>query len=217
MLRSSALPADAAKTQADGQRGLRQTWRLIVSDYYAGYAFKGEDERRLRLLMLPRLLTNSSLHANILVRLMVGTPRWLSYLWRRILISSHSIDISRDIVIGPGLELPHPVAIVIGTNTHIGARVCVHHGVNAGPIRGRWFPGESDATLTIGDGVVLYPYCHVQADVGERTEVVNHAVVTRPIPARCVAAGAPARVVRRLDSGEPDTADETASRHAGAR
>ncbi len=53
------------------QRGLRQIWRLVKSDYYAGYAYKREDEQRMRMLMIPRILTNSSLHANLLVRLMV--------------------------------------------------------------------------------------------------------------------------------------------------
>jgi serine acetyltransferase len=193
---------------ASSQRGLRQIWRLLKSDYYAGYAHKHEDERRMLVLMIPRLLSNSCLHANLLVRLMVGSPSWMAYLWRRVLISSHSIDVAREIVIGPGLELPHPIGIVIGTNTTIGANVCIHHGVSAGPTRGRWYPGDP-GHLTIGDGVVLFPYCHIQADVGERATIVNHAVVTREIPPDCVAAGAPARVVRR-DSGQGLDADSSA-------
>lgn len=181
---------------SESQRGIGSIWHLLVSDYKAGYRYKQESEQRMRLLMLPRLLTNSSLHANVLVRLMVGTPRWMSYLWRRLLISSHSIDVARDIVIGAGLELPHPVGIVIGAHTRIGSDVCIHQGVSAGPARGRWYPGDP-GSVSIGDRVVLYPYCHIQADIGDRSTIVNHSTVIRPIPADCVAAGAPARVVRR--------------------
>ncbi len=122
----------------------------------------------------------------------------MAYLWRRLLISSHAIDVARDVAIGPGLELPHPIGIVIGTNTTIGANVCIHQGVSAGPTRGRWYPGD-EGHLQIGDGVVIFPYAHIQADVGERSTIVNHAVVVREIPPRCVAAGAPARIVRRDD------------------
>jgi len=165
-----------------------EAWRLIVSDYYRGYAYKRESESRLRLLMVPRLVTNSSLHANILVRLMVATPRWLSYLWRRILISQHACDIARDISIGPGLELPHPFAIAIGANSHIGANVCIHHGVSIGPVRSRWVPGTSgdpDAVVVIEDEVILYPYCQVlgvNKRVGRGSQVGALQILTDDLP-----------------------------------
>jgi serine acetyltransferase len=177
---------DRGPRPLDG-RYARHIWPLIVSDYRAGYEYKRESEQRLRLLMFPRLLTNSSLHANILIRLMVGTPRWMSYLWRRILISSHACDISRYITIGPGLQLPHPFSIAIGTNTHIGANVCVHQGVSMGPVRRRWIPGltDSDATLEIGDGAILYPYCQVlgvNKRVGEGAQVGALQILTEDLP-----------------------------------
>jgi serine acetyltransferase len=165
-----------------------KVWRLVVSDYERGYAYKRESRERLRLLMIPRMLTNSSLHANILVRLMLGSPRWLCYLWRRILISQHSCDVGRDVTIGPGLELPHPFAIAIGANTHIGANVCIHHGVSIGPVRGRWVPGTSgdpNATIVIEDQVVLYPYCQVlgvNKRVGTGAQVGALQILTDDLP-----------------------------------
>lgn len=178
--------SDAPGLQTVDQRGIRAIWRLIVSDYEAGYAYKGEDTRRLRQLMLPRLLTNTSLHANVLFRLMVGSPAWMAYLWRRIIMSQHACDIGRDITIGPGLELPHPFAIAIGSHSHIGANVCIHHGVSIGPVRGRWVPGQSDATITIEDEVVLYPYCQVlgmDKIVGVGAQVGALQVLTDDLPA----------------------------------
>jgi serine acetyltransferase len=164
-------------------------WRLLVSDYERGYAHKRESPSRMRALMIPRMLTNSSLHANILIRLMVGTPWWMSYLWRRLLISYHSCDIARDITIGPGLELPHPFAIAIGANTHIGENVCIHHGVSIGPVRGRWVPGTSGdrhATVTIEDEVVLFPYAQILAEnkrIGAGAQVGALQIVTDDLPA----------------------------------
>jgi serine acetyltransferase len=113
----------------------------------------------------------------------------MSYLWRRMLISQHACDIGRDITIGPGLELPHPFAIAIGANTHIGANVCIHHGVSIGPVRTRWVPGtsgESDATVVIENDVTLYPYCQVLAvnkRVGAGAQVGALQILTDDLPA----------------------------------
>jgi serine acetyltransferase len=187
-------------------------WDLIVSDYRAGYAYKGESDGRLRRLMLPRLLTNSSLHANILVRLMVGTPRWMSYFWRRLLISQHACDMARDITIGPGLELPHPFAIAIGANSHIGANVCIHHGVSIGPVRRRWLPDRvgSEATVTIGDSVVLYPYCQVLAPnktVGDGAQVGALQIVTDDLPAGAMLARGKVMPARDQSAASPALED----------
>ncbi len=49
--------------------------------------------------------------------------------------------------------------------------------------------------IRIGDHVAVMSKCTVIADVGERTMVGANAVVTRSLPAYCVAVGVPARVV----------------------
>ena len=49
--------------------------------------------------------------------------------------------------------------------------------------------------VTIHDHAVLTTKCTVIADIGERTYVGAHSVVSRPLPAFCVAVGAPAKVV----------------------
>ena len=56
--------------------------------------------------------------------------------------------------------------------------------------------------ITIGDGAMVTTKCTVLADIGERSVIGANSVVTRPIPAFCLAAGAPARVVDYF--GPPD-------------
>lgn len=209
---SGILRCSVNDSSVEMDRGLGNVWRLFVSDYERGYAFKRESPARLRALMIPRMLTNSSLHANLLIRLMVGTPRWTSYLWRRLLISHHACDVARDITIGPGLELPHPFGIAIGGNTRIGANVCIHHGVSIGPVRGRWIPGTSgdaDATVVIEDGVVLFPYSQILAvnkRIGAGAEVGALQIVTDDLPpgARVTRAGVRLPKELRPEQGLPE-------------
>ena len=105
---------------------------LIISDYVAYYRDRKQFPRKMALLFLPRLFHNPSLHATTLIRLALASPRFTFGLWRTLLISKHSIDISRDIVIGPGFVLPHPVNIVLGWGMEIGANVTVLHDVTIG-------------------------------------------------------------------------------------
>jgi acetyltransferase-like isoleucine patch superfamily enzyme len=56
--------------------------------------------------------------------------------------------------------------------------------------------------ITIGDGAAIAAKGTITSNVGERTLVVAHSVVTKPIPAFCVAGGAPARVLEYL--GPPE-------------
>ena len=56
--------------------------------------------------------------------------------------------------------------------------------------------------IHLGDGAIITTKCTVIADVGERSFVGANAVITRPIPAYCVAVGSPARVIDYF--GPPD-------------
>jgi acetyltransferase-like isoleucine patch superfamily enzyme len=49
--------------------------------------------------------------------------------------------------------------------------------------------------VKIADHAVLTTKCTVLADIGERTYVGASSVVSHPLPAYCVAAGAPARIL----------------------
>lgn len=157
-------------------------WRLITSDYRAHYSYKGEGHRRQRALLVPRLLTNASMHAAVLVRLQTQCSAWTAWFWRRLLITCHGIDIPRGVQIGPGLQLPHPVSIVIGANSVIGARVTICQNVTLSPARGRLFPQEP---LVVHDDVIFFPGSCVLGpiSIGQGAVVGALQLLTKDLPA----------------------------------
>lgn len=156
---------------------------LIISDYVAYYSATPTRERwgvagrprrespeRLALLFLPRMLFNPCLHATVLLRLAMQMPRFLLSLWRSVLISKHSIDIQRDIEIGPGLVLPHPQNIVFGWGVRVGRNATILHGVTLGGQVGQVKEGRMAPTL--GDDVVVFPNSMLLGPISVGDEVV---------------------------------------------
>jgi serine O-acetyltransferase len=95
---------------------------------------------------------------------------------------------------GPGLKIIHGLGTVIGAACRIGSHFTAYHGVTIGDrISG---PTGLENRPTIGDyviacaGVSIFGPVHV----GDHTLIAAHSVVVDSLPARCVAAGAPARV-----------------------
>jgi serine acetyltransferase len=165
---------------------------LIISDYLAYYRDSDESRDRLALLFLPRLFHNPSLHATTMIRLALASPSFTFGLWRTALISKHSIDINRDMVIGPGFVLPHPVNILLGWGLRVGANVTILHDVSIGgprpvdlssPMRrppqdeiGQLCPVIEDGVtiymksilmgpITVGEGAVIGARAWVEEDV----------------------------------------------------
>jgi acetyltransferase-like isoleucine patch superfamily enzyme len=74
--------------------------------------------------------------------------------------------------------------------------------------------GYDYTPLTIADDVQIHSKCTIVNSLGERAIIGANAVVTKPIPAYCVAAGVPARVLDYFGPpGEepPELADRSAS------
>lgn len=190
----------------------------IVSDYLAYYgpptptrikwsvwgSNKGGSPRRLALLFLPRLLNNPCLHATLLLRLAARSPRLIGF-WRTILIAKHSIDIQRQLEIGPGLVLPHPFGIGFGTTVRIGSNVTILNGVMLGGntgLGGGLRDPEPGAQLcpVIGDDVVLFARATLVGDItiGDRAVVGAGAWVDHDLAARAIQPGL-AALYRKLD------------------
>jgi acetyltransferase-like isoleucine patch superfamily enzyme len=49
--------------------------------------------------------------------------------------------------------------------------------------------------LSIGDDVTIHSFCTIVNSIGTRSVIASNAVVTKPIPAYCLAGGVPARVI----------------------
>jgi acetyltransferase-like isoleucine patch superfamily enzyme len=75
--------------------------------------------------------------------------------------------------------------------------------------------GYEFTPVKLANHVTTTTKCSIMADIGERTFVGANAVVTRPLPAYCVAVGVPARVIDYF--GPPGLEPpELAQRRAGA-
>jgi len=111
--------------------------------------------------------------------------------------------IESNVYVGPRCHLGHvhlerDVLLAAGVHVPSGAHT---HGTDLGaPIHDQ--PGQL-RKVRIGRGSWIGSNAVVLADVGRDTIVGAGAVVTRPLPDRVIAAGVPARVVRRRD--EPAT------------
>lgn len=159
-------------------------WELIWSDYRAQYHYKTESERAARLMFLPRVLTNSCLHATILVRLQLGTPIFLNWFWRRILITLHGIDIQPYTRIGPAMRMPHPVGILVGPAV-LGRDVVLQHHITISSVTTRWRTGESPGFVQVGDGVTFFTGTVVAGPVaiGDGSMIGANSLIVRDVPA----------------------------------
>ena len=99
-----------------------------------------------------------------------------------------------------GLVALDVVPIIIGDDTQIGPNVqllTATHPVDAELRRAKWESGAPiviGANVWLGGGAIVLP----GVTVGEDSVIGAGAVVTRDIPARVVAVGNPARVVRSV-------------------
>jgi serine acetyltransferase len=165
---------------------------LIREDYRAFSRLRGDGSAlRRRLLFFPRLLLNPSVHASVLVRFSNGSPRWLHWLWRNILIWKHSMDIAYRSEIGPGLFFPHPHTITFAPGVRIGERCRISHMVSIGGNVG------SERAPIIGDGVAVMPGAQIFGDltIGDNCVVGTLAYVDSDMPAGSIAVTDKAAVI----------------------
>jgi acetyltransferase-like isoleucine patch superfamily enzyme len=119
-----------------------------------------------------------------------------------VLLSQVGSQIDDGVYIGPRCHLGHVhlernVLLAAGVHVPSGAHT---HGTDAASETFRDQPG-SLRQVRIGEGSWIGSNAVVMADVGKNTVVGAGAVVTRPLPDGVLAAGVPARIVKRL--GEP--------------
>lgn len=111
-------------------------------------------------------------------------------------------------LICPGVRIGSAHEIIIGKNCMVAGGVyitdCDWHDIYNRIAIGKTAPVIIENNVWVGDratickGVIL----------GENSIIGAGAVVVNSVPANCIAAGNPARVVKRLDAGEPFTTRE---------
>jgi acetyltransferase-like isoleucine patch superfamily enzyme len=107
------------------------------------------------------------------------------------------------IVIGPGCYFTHDPILSCNTSIEIGARCGIAQAVFIvdGSHRYRDLDrpfldqGYNYRPIKIEDDAQIHSKCTIINNLGKRAIVAANAVVTTPIPAYCVAAGVPARVI----------------------
>ena len=136
------------------------------------------------------------------------------------------VDYGYNISIGDGswanygLTVLDVAPVVIGTDVLIGPNCSLYtaiHPTEPGPRRAKW---ESSAPITLEDNVWLGGSVVVcpGVTIGENSIIGAGAVVTRDVPANCIAVGNPARVIKDLDPATPraiEAAGVGAIAHAG--
>src|ERR1700685_1285666 len=80
-------------------------WRMLWSDYTAHYSYKHESDVRRCLLAAPRIASNGSLPACLLLRLTLAGPTASRWSFRRVLLLTHGCDFAPTAQIGAGLQL----------------------------------------------------------------------------------------------------------------
>jgi len=121
----------------------------------------------------------------ILLRVLIG-------LTRRPMMILTKCDVDDSIQIGPGVYLSDRGFLILGP-LRIGSGTLIHERVTIGVRAGD--PGKP----VIGEKVWIGPDCVIYGNlsVGDGATVLPGAVVSMSVPARAVAAGNPATIVRR--------------------
>ncbi|UTR16170.1 serine acetyltransferase [Salipaludibacillus sp. LMS25] len=113
------------------------------------------------------------------------------------LIRSYGLHISLKAHIGKGVEFRHPNGIVIGDGVTIGENVVIYQQVTLGG------KNEGDAKKNhypfIGHEVTIYAGAKILGDIkiGNKSVIGANSVVLKEVPEGYVAAGIPAKNIRR--------------------
>ena len=132
----------------------------------------------------------------------------------------HNISIGDGSWVNYGMTVLDVAPVAIGADVLIGPNCSLYtaiHPTEPGPRRAKW---ESSAPITLEDNVWLGGSVVVcpGVTIGENSIIGAGAVVTRDIPANCIAVDNPARVVKDLDPATPraiEAAVVGAIAHAG--
>jgi acetyltransferase-like isoleucine patch superfamily enzyme len=206
-------------------------WRKLP--WYARYDLGGRIASRGRLLVAK----GTHLHCRVEIQRPVNIgPGFRLDIWDEgTLIVGPGVDFRRGftceiggkgtVVIGAGCVFTSNALIQCSTSIEIGKR-CIfgqsvlivdgQHRYDA--LDKHWLDqGYDFHPFKIGDGAGISDKCTVQAEVGERAMIASQSVVNRPIPPYSVAAGVPARVIRRFGPEEQADGGDSAEQGAAAR
>lgn len=182
--------------------------RLEAGDYYvADDELSALTKRAVRLLSLYEQAypTDPDIAAYLLAQVLgqvgegvdIRPPLRVDY--------GYNISIGERSWVNYGLTVLDVAPVIIGKDVLIGPNCSLYtaiHPTEPGPRRAKW---ESAAPITLEDNVWLGGSVVVcpGVTIGENSIIGAGTVVTRDIPANCIAVGNPARVIKNLDPTTP--------------
>jgi serine O-acetyltransferase len=124
--------------------------------------------------------------------------RLVARLLHRLAQAKVAIDLPSGLRAGPGLLLVHGWGIVVNKDAHIGSNVTLFNGVVIGRKDTISATGRETEYPFIGDDVWVGPHAIIIGGIkiGDGAVVGAGSVVTKDVPARCIVAGNPARILR---------------------
>lgn len=144
------------------------------------------------------MVSTDSYRILALTRVRELAHRWhvplVNHLLRVVQTAVFGIEIDRDVEMGEGVLLVHPLGVVIGGDSRIGARVRFYGNNTVGTVRDDGYPVIED-DVWIGAGArILGPI-----RIGAGCRIGANAVVLCDMPPNHVAVGVPAKVHPRKD------------------
>lgn len=141
--------------------------------------------------------------------------------WRTILIAKHSTEMGLDVEIGPGLVVPHPIGLSLGSHVRIGRNVTLLHRVGIGttffPAKGYrpWEPdGSAQIVPSIGDDVIIFMDSTLVGgiNVGAGAVIAAGAWVDQDLPPKAIQPGRAALFRHLAANGGTRVREKSAAR-----
>lgn len=163
-------------------------------------SFTGTVRRYSGIRLLGKLLSEPGLMFALLARTQIALEDSGLFLAARVVHLTNlrvtGGEVGHGCTIGPGLVVKHPLGVVIGGGSEIGARCMILRNVTLGELRpdvvqdGPRYPTIGDDCM-IGTGATLLG----GITVGDHVRIGAHSVVLSSVPSGCTVVGAPAKIV----------------------
>lgn len=140
-------------------RPLRYTRDLVhiarTTDHFV-IGNKPAGRTRPTIATIKRLVTNPSVRAGTLM-VMASRADRSHWIYRNLLITLHSCDVSQGAKIEGPLMLPHPIGIVIGAGVVIETDVTIYQGVTLGTDKSGVYPRIGSGATIYTDATIIVP------------------------------------------------------------
>ena len=176
---------------------LKELIKSDLSRFTQTYVLRGQPFSARRVFW-ESMIFKAGFQAVLLYRIShrLSQRGWIYLPWflSRVSLAVTGAEIEFNAEIGPGLMIAHPVGIVVGRGTIIGAEATLFQGVTFGVKS--WHPDEIRKFPRVGNQCYFFSGAAVVGNVtvGDNCVVGAHAVLTSDLPDGGLALGVPAKI-----------------------